>query len=279
MNSFELPVKDVSDEQLVRYRFQAKNWGELRGRLFINDVEIHNFSSKKSQLSCDDIQNWLMPGDNNIVISITGGGTSNSANNINENDKTPLYERSLHGMSKPEFPNDSNCLWEININELPQATPLLLQYTFTFTSLQVPTSQLWKNAEIVEGLKDKDRDEILSLQQKLVSGFKRGSIESVMDVYKFVMTEEAAMRNEDVSSSVQKVKDEVSFLAEMSQQGLVRFQQEEEVYFNHLVGNRVVQLCSEKGGATVTIRGEEGEFISLNLYASKINGEWNLVRR
>ncbi len=273
MKLVELSVSDVSDEQLVRYRFQARNYGGLTGRLFINDVEIHQFSPDQSLVSCDNIQNWLMPGENKLVISITAapehcpvGGQS-------------LYECSLHGMTHPSIPDDTNCLWEVKIDSLIEPPPVSQYYSFEFTSLQVPTSSLWKKAEVMEILDPHDRENILVLQNALLNAFEVGDVKQVMDIYRYVVEEEASMRNADVRDSTQMVEEEISFLADLKKQGLIEFIKEDDVYFNQLVGNRVVQLCSERGGSPLTIRSSDGENIQLNLYASRINGDWNLVRR
>ncbi len=276
MSTVELAVRDVADEQLHRYRFQAKNWGGISGRLFINEVEIHSFSPQKSQVSCDDIQNWLMPGDNNVVISITAGP---QAEHDAKTQSHPYYECSLHGMAQAGFPNYENCLWEITIDELSQAPPLTLHYVFGFTSLQVPTSQLWRKAEVVNVLQPDDKAALLALQDSLVGAFERGEVDKVMEIYRFVVSEQALMRDEDISQSMAQVREEVSYFAELAQQGLIRFEQEKEVYFNQLVGNRVVQLRSETGTPTVTLSAEHGDFIHLNMYAAKIDGQWILVRR
>ncbi len=276
MTTLELAVRDVADEQLHRYRFQAKNWAGITGRLFINEVEIHNFSPQKSQVSCDDIQNWLMPGDNRVVISITAG--PEPGYRADEEPK-PCYECSLHGMARAGFPNYDNCLWEILLEELPQTPPLTLNYTFCFTSLQVPTSQLWRKAEVVNVLKPEDKAALLALQDSLVGAFERGAVEQVMEIYRFVVSEQALMRDEDISQSMAQLREEVIYFTELAGQGLIRFHQDREVYFNQLAGNRVVQLCSESGEPTVTLAAEHGDFIHLNMYAARIDGQWMLVRR
>lgn len=273
MNHIELVVRDVSDEQLCYYRLQARNHAGLTGRLFINDVEVHRFTPDKSQISCDNIQNWLMPGDNYVVISITEGGT------VGLSSDTPLYECALHGMTSPGIPDDVNCLWTISLDHSEQKFPMSRAWQFGFTSLQVPTSQLWRNAEVVEVLNDADRKDIIALQNKLVLAFEDGKSDEVLKMYDFILTEEAGMLHDSVQVESSQVVQEMEFLSDMTQQGLVKFTQQDDVYFNHIVGNRVIQLRSDEGGATVTINGGEGEYIDLNIFASRIDNEWHLVRR
>jgi len=270
--NIELKVNDVSDEQLCYYRLQARNHAGLTGRLFINDVEVHRFTPNKSLISCDNIQNWLMPGDNYVVISITEGG-------VYDESDTPLYECALHGMTSPGIPDDANCLWNISLENSEQTFPMSRAWQFGFTSLQVPTSQLWRNAEIVEVLNDEDRNNIIALQNKLVLAFEDGKSDEVLRMYDFILAEEAGMLHDSVQVESSQVVQEMEFLPDMTQQGLVKFTQKDDVYFNHIVGNRVIQLCSDAGGATVTINGGEGEYIDLNIFASRIDNEWHLVRR
>jgi hypothetical protein len=273
MESQEIKVNDVSDEQLKFHRFHARNLKGLTGRLFINDVQIHEFSPETSQLSCNDIQNWLMPGENSIVLSITKGPVDSLEDGL------PLYECSLHGAPETQIPDERNCLWSLEIKELSSEPPCTLNYTFQFTSLQVPTSQLWRDAQVVDHLDDKDRQRIVGLQHQLVSAFKTADTDQVMNIYNFVLSDEALMLDVDSVLSNEQVKQEVEFIGDMAKQGAVSIDEAEDVYFNHLVGNRVVQLCSESGGPTIAMRDDEGEEIYLNIYASKLNGEWNLVRR
>ncbi|VAW74454.1 hypothetical protein MNBD_GAMMA12-187 [hydrothermal vent metagenome] len=273
MSHIELKVSDVSDEQLCYYRLQARNHAGLTGRLFINDVEVHRFTPDKSQISCDNIQNWLMPGDNYLVISITEDGS------IDLDDETPLYECALHGMTSPGIPDDTNCLWSISLEHSEKNFPMSRAWQFCFTSLQVPSSQLWRNAEVVDVLNDNDRNDIVALQNKLVLAFEDGKSDEVLKMYDFILTEEASMLHDSEQIKSSQVIEEMEFLSDMTQQGLVKFTQQDDVYFNHIVGNRVIQLCSDAGGATVTINGGEGEYIDLNIFASRIDKEWHLVRR
>lgn len=273
MNHIELKVNDVSDEQLCYYRLQARNYAGLTGRLFINDVEVHRFSPEQSQISCDNIQNWLMPGENYVVISITDGGEFDTL------EGSPLYECSLHGMTRPGIPDDANCLWNISLETTEKEFPMSRAWQFCFTSLQVPTSQLWRSAEIVEVLNDNDRNDIIALQNKLVSAFEEGKSDEVLKIYDFILVDEAGMLHDSVQVSTGQAAEEMEMISDMTQQGLVKFNQQQDVYFNHIVGNRVIQLCSDEGGATVTINGGEGEYIDLNIFASRIDNEWHLVRR
>jgi len=273
MNHIELKVNDVSDEQLCYYRLQARNHAGLTGRLFINDVEVHCFSPDKSQISCVNIQNWLMPGDNYVVISITEGAT------VEVDSDTPLYECALHGMTSPGIPDDTNCLWNISLENTEKDFPMSRAWQFGFTSLQVPSSQLWRSAEIIEVLNDEDRNNIIALQNKLVLAFEDGKSDEVLKLYDFILEEEAGMLHDSVQLESSQVAEEMEYLSDLTQQGLVKFTQQHDVYFNHIVGNRVIQLCSDEGGATVTINGGEGEYIDLNIFASRIDKEWHLVRR
>ncbi len=274
MNPIELNVSDVSDEQLHFYRFQSRNWGGLHGRLFINDVEIHEFSPTRSQVSCSDIQNWLMPGDNTVVVSVTDmdPGTQTGAGEC-------LYECSLHGMPTPNLPDDSNCLWTIRIDDLQNTQPFTRVYSFGFTSLQVPTSRLWRKADVIDLLPEPEKQRVLQLQDELVAAFRHGDSAKLLKLYEFVVQEETDMRKQDSNEIFERIREEMLALSEMSREGLVQFHQETDVYFNHLAGNRVVQLCSEEGGATIRLQGEGEEYIPINIFASRIDGQWNLVRR
>jgi len=273
MDTLNLKVKDVSDKQLHCYRFRAKNHSQLTGRLFINDLEIHHFTPESNQLSCADIHYWLMPGENHITIAI-----EDAPNVINEG-LNPLYACSLHGMTSLGIPDDHNCLWKIEILDLEDEPPLSLHYKFNFSHLQVPSSDLWSKAEAMSILPEAEQNQIVSLKENLVSAFKAGDTEKVMGLYQYVIYEEASMNNKELDESLTLVEEEFSFLSEMTQQGHVKFEQTDEYYFNHLAGNRVIQLCSDSGGPAIKMIDDAGDSIGLNIYASKIEGEWNLVRR
>ncbi len=273
MQTLDLKVRDVSDEQLHFYRFQAKNHAQLTGRLFINDVEIHNFTPEQNQISCNDIHYWLMPGENSISISI-----ENVPNIVNEG-MSPLYACSLHGMTSMNLPDESNCLWKIEVLDLESDPPLSLHYKFDFTSLQVPSSDLWRKAETIDFLPEVEQEQILLLKNKLVNAFEQGKSDDVMGIYEYVLNEEASMDNKELRESKMLVNEELSYLSEMAKEGYIKFEQANGYYFNHLAGNRVVQLCSDSGGPAIRMCDDEGESVGINIYASKIDGEWNLVRR
>lgn len=273
MQILELKVKDVSDQQLHHYRFQARNHAKLSGRLFINEVEIHRFTPEHNQISSNQIHNWLIPGENTLTISIEDCASSE------QDTFNPMYSCSLHGMPLINLPDDHNCLWKIEVLDIDSRPPLSLHYNFLFTSLQVPSSKLWKNAEQVEYLAQTEQEEILSLKNALVSAFETGDADKVIAIYDYVLNEEALMFNQKMTESLAKIREELSVLSNMAKQGCLRLEHGDNYYFNHLADNRVVQLCAESGGAAVIMYDDNGDAIELNIYASKIDGQWSLVRR
>jgi hypothetical protein len=240
----------------LTYRSETGTVGEV----LINDVPAIRFNGEGNSGSSSEVQAWLMPGTNTIVLNLdkTGG------------DSPELASVTLHGLAGPGFPGDENAI--VNVAVKKGTTPGALRYRFELPEKQAPPVQLWKRAAVVGALTDADRKELDALATQLLSAMQKGDTAGLRKLWQFVVEERARATYGDPKQQLAAIDK----MAPEMKKTFAKATVSRPLQYRLVGGARIVQITAGSGKPPIVVREKDGES-SMPMSAAKIDGRWTLV--
>ena len=240
----------------------------LKGRVLLNGVEVEKLSGRGGQMSGGTVSEWLMPGENVVEVIATEAPAAS--------EPTPWYQLSLHGMADEGFASDENKLlavqWPSNAAEATAK-----HKTVRFTVPTVPPSEVWTKASVIGELSADDKKQIAQVLQQLVEALKTGKVDPALNLWKFRFDDLSRLYRDPKAGEMYR-----TMIRRALEQGPMTLSPIawDTLLFSRVAGNRVVRVANGKGEQLIqgTLGGPHPHPLTFEVYLSKIDGVWTLVR-
>ncbi|RHX93094.1 hypothetical protein DLM75_00120 [Leptospira stimsonii] len=236
------------------------------GSIEFNGMSILSESKGDDVSGQIDLNVWILPGVNKIKVK--------GLKKRKEDEVAPRIKAVLYLGQKGQFPDEGQ---KIAGYEWEEATGLKvklpIEEVITFTPTEIPPSDLWKSAEVIQ-LNAEDKEKIQKLITDLFDGFQKKDEKKLLQLMEFRTKEFARARYISPDEEIKDLKKGVKSILK-SVGGKLDKLELNDLQYQLIADNKVVSVFTKAGNSPI-----ESKKIgfSIPLFLSKIQGEWVISR-
>lgn len=236
------------------------------GSIEFNGMSILSESKGDDVSGQIDLNVWILPGVNKIKVK--------GLMKRKEDEVAPRIKAVLYLGQKGQFPDEGQ---KIAGYEWEEATGLKvklpIEEVITFTPSEIPPSDLWKSAEVIQ-LNAEDKEKIQKLITDLFDGFQKKDEKKLLQLMEFRTKEFARARYISPDEEIKDLKKGVKSILK-SVGGKLDKLELNDLQYQLIADNKVVSVFTKAGNSPI-----ENKKIgfSIPLFLSKIQGEWVISR-
>lgn len=245
----------------------------LHASVEINGFEAIAHDEGFSLVSSSPIDYWLSNEANSIVVDIeplTNGEKISGDLSIEIFKHDPKYDVPTPGVSywKFDLSNEPDVIGKVPV--FKKTSELLIKHTLG--------SQLWSDAEVVKNVSTSDKKEILSLIQTLETAILSKNTKLIINSFEYKIAEDARINKKTLSAAKELAENEFSGMFSGGDFEIPRKFSTEIMHLKKSADSKILSVVDlDRKSALQFVIDDEYE-ISIDIYVSKINGEWKIVR-
>lgn len=264
----EITMSDENEKKHAYYFLTVASKG-LAGIIGINQAPLVMNQDGEHIITTESVNSWLMPGENTITLQLKPLPTSEDKPQLeiklylhDDNEETPTPKTILANYSYPATSQEQT--------QHPQ--PLIQSIPFRFD--QPVAARLWTDAEQLQTLTEKDKEQIANLAKKMAVSITHNTVEESLRLQDYKIKDEALSegKTEDRLRAVARSNYEW-----VGQQTALSAAPTDEAALSFCANNKIVYVSRKTGGEILQFSTDEMDF-EIPLFVAKIKGEWTIVR-
>ena len=250
--------------------FLAVNSSSIRTVILLNDVPLVDLKDGSSVVHETPVAGWLMPGTNSLKIRAWAAPemetiTGNVSASIYLHDPASEVPKPLKILAQAAYPNEDS-----DTKRKQHSLEVIFDY-----EAGTP-ARLWREAQTIASITERDRLEMLSLVDGLGDAITNGDIDKAIEYQKFKIQDDALLEGDSVKEIEMAVSANYTWL--QGQQGLeLRNYDPEGIQYLEMADHKVIKLVQDSGDEILQFESSD-LFFEMPVYVSKINGAWKIVR-
>lgn len=265
--------EDMTKTLITLFFYLSVNSVNLITNFRINDVFILSDPNAKGIVSDEPINLWIKPKTNRFTVELDlpkseelnpALGKVNAVLFISD----PESEIPKPGKILTKF------IWPIPDQES------VFPYVFngTFDVENPPDTYLWKDAEQIETLIDKDKEEMINKVNGLIDAFLKKDINRILSNLEYRFEEEARAEGKSAERIREVVTEQYNWMFGLGELTAEKLDNSNAVL--KIVGDsKVVQINKNQYDPAIIIQNEPSDLnFGINVFFAKIKGNWIIVR-
>lgn len=245
---------------------------DIKSIIGINNAPLIQDNEGEGIITSEPVSTWLTQGENRLTLKLSQLGTDNIK--LSPSVEIQLF---LHD-SASTAPTPKTILAEYYYppreDKSNDELPISLSLPFNFNT-KIGT-KLWKEAENLHTISTGDKDEIITLINKLESSLLTKDISSTIDIQKYKIIDDALAEHKTVEQLEKATKKSYQWLNEQSGLAVNKISKK-EANFIICCNNQAVHVSRNNGTDAIQLESDDLYF-DVSIYVSKINEKWTIVR-
>ena len=260
----------LETNSMTDFYYLSVNAKGIHTTVLLNDVPLVNLKDGSSIVTEVPVGGWLIPGLNTLNIigrALPGSETITGEVSVSvfQHDNSFDFPTAKKTYAALNFPLETS-----DLNQTVESVKLEFQF-------KEPTKiRLWKDAQVIIELTEKDKAEIMDLVNQFGQSVINGDIENAIFLQQYKINDDSLSEGTDAEEIKHAVKANYGWLK--SQKGIRLHPHNKEHLNFSLMGNeKVVKITEQSDNEIIRLESDELMF-EIPVFVSKINGKWTIVR-
>jgi hypothetical protein len=261
---------DMENNSMTELYYLSVNAKNIHATVLLNEVPLVDLKDGSNIITEVPIGGWLIPGHNNLEILVKALPESDTilgeiTVGVFQHDHTFDVPTAKKIYATLNFPNKDS-----NLKQLEERVGLDFEFN------EKLSTKLWEDAQIINGLSEKDKSIIMELVNQLGDAVVTGDIDKAISLQQYKIKDDSLAEGSDPAEIQNVLKTNYSWLKSQEGIKLIPYRESEQT-FSIMGKNKVVKITDNNYNEILRLESDELMF-EIPVFVSRIDGNWLIVR-